>query len=159
MLTLLLLSLFGSAPPPLGACPDRLASHDTLLVFHGQHVRLWAVPWRDFMPMRHHGPDGGSDLMVAVGFRSAELRVKLPVAFTVHRLWVRRSDSTATWRLLPLDARQVSYDSTVISTVGRTGPTWPPGTPIDVRVEWTVEGASAPPRCTEFQQVKIGSTS
>jgi len=93
----------------------------------GTGLRIEAYAWRDFMPV---SPPGGKPLAVVV-------RVLGEANGPVRILRIRVRHDTQTWTAQP-EPRAPSVAGTVAEAVARGGPTWTPGSIVEVETD--VEG-------------------
>jgi hypothetical protein len=137
-----------ATPPSAGQCSG--PNTDSILTNRSDTIILRVEAWRDFRPIKQTA-DGGSDLMISVSFESPARR-PVRLAARVQNVSVR---SGGAWFDLSVDSMRMSSDSSRLDTVGRNGPSWQPGTPIDVTVGWS--DPSGKTHCTGVRRL-IGRT-
>ncbi len=106
---------------------ESLLAAPTEVTFANRRYQLESYVWRDFMPST--SPDA-SGLMASVRLTSKD-QGATPPALTVRRLWVIQDE--AVWETPVQQLPRLPQDA--IEATARGGPTWEPGSAVEVVVQ------------------------
>jgi hypothetical protein len=98
------------------------------IIINGGDYTLETYLWRDFMPI---SPPDGKPLIAVVKIKSSG-KMNVSSEITATRMWVVNGKEI--WETEFTD-EQPSATSDTLEKVGRSGPKWGPGIPVDVIVK------------------------
>jgi hypothetical protein len=137
--------------PPLGsvsAVPPAVRAADTSAVVSGHPITITPFLWRDFQPI---APTDGRPLVVVVRVAATD-GVALAPSVMADSLWVVLGDQA--WVAAAVEEQTRPGTGTEFAVVARDGPTWAPGSRVDVVLRLRV-GAAAPVYVRAANQVIV----
>jgi hypothetical protein len=124
---------------------------ESVVTIEGRHLRLRAIPWRDFMPSLVRAD--GSDLMVNLLLTSGD-SLPFPAGVRVDSAWVRSGERV--WSTTPTDEPRPDAPNG-LDLMLRGGPRWEAGTQVDVLIRLRLPSGER--GYLLVRQIPIGRTS